>query len=451
MSGLFEQLWHSTLAHSGARRAVLCASTRDERSFDSLERDSRALADNPEFKKLSRRAVLLHLENSSAWLSAFLALRRAGAVVVPVDADTPTAGVSALAARLRASAVFDRNGLTPTTHRTRRLPPELLLGKLTSGSTGEPRAFFFTGEEVIADSDAICAAMGIDRNDLTHAGLPFAHSYALGTLILPLFTRGVPIVVSAGWMPQIVAEEIALHRTTVLPSVPALVSALHRSDIAPEKLASLRLVITAGSRLDPEDARAFAGKFSRRVQNLYGSSETGGIAFDTTGEDTLTGDSVGSLLQGVSATRMRDGRLLVSGPAVRTHGNPRRRDGFGEHPLADLANIAPGGRIILEGRRVSLIKICGRRVNPAEVERLLRARPGVRDAFVGSITGAGGHLRLAALVAGEALDARALREALRESLPAWKVPTRIATAAAFPLTGRGKPDRAAMLRMLEES
>lgn len=450
MTSPFTQRLRHTLDRFGPRRALVCAATGRSLSFDDMEREARAMATGHAFARIAGRVTLLRLDNGLAWPVAFLALRHAGAVVVPVDADTPDAALPELAQRLRAVGILDAGGLRPTSIRAGARPRELLLGKLTSGSTGAPKAHFFTEAQMLADGDAVCAAMGIGPDDLNHAGLPFGHSYALGNLILPLFACGVPLSVASSHFPGVIAEEIARRSATVLPTVPALIAALHRSAIPPEKLASLRRVISAGARLDPADALAFSQKFSRRVHNFYGSSETGGIAFDTAGDDTLSGASVGRLMPGVSAERMRNGRLVISGPAVRTHGNPRRRSGWGAHPMTDLGRVDEDARVRLEGRLPSLIKIGGRRINPAEIERELLALPGVREAFVAAAPGPGGEPRLAALVSGGTSDPRALRAALRERLPAWKIPARLASLPAFPLTARGKADRAALIRLLEE-
>ena len=280
MSGSFDLRWRATLSRFGVARAITCAATGRTLTFAGLEGAARELAAGAGFGKLSRRIVLLHLANSPEWPASFLARRKAGAIVIPVDADTPPAGVAELLGRLRAAGVFDAAGPHLAESRAPRRSGDLLLGKLTSGSTGTPKAHLFTEEQMLADGDAVCAVMGIGPDDLNHAGLPFGHAYALGNLILPLFAQGVPMVVASSHFPQVIAAEIEKYRATILPTVPSIVAALHRSDIAPERLASLRKVISAGARLDPEDARAFLEKFGRRVHGLYGSSETGAVAFD---------------------------------------------------------------------------------------------------------------------------------------------------------------------------
>lgn len=447
MSGPFLRRFQSVATRKGNAPAVIIAADGSTTTFAELDRLAREQTANPALADLRGRIALLALPNSPEWLVAFLALRIAGAIVVPVDPGTPPTAIEALARTLGAALVRDEAGPRATGIPTRRRNGDLLLGKLTSGSTGAPKAYFFTEMEMISDADTVMEAMSLTPDDLNHAGLPFGHSYALGNLVLPLFVSGMPMVVASSPMPQIVASEIARYGATVLPTVPVLVAALRNSDIPPAKLASLRRVISAGARLDPEEARAFAEKFGRRVHNFYGSTETGAVAYDASGEESLSGASLGTIVPRVSVTRMRDGRLLVSGPSVTTFGNPKRREGFGANRMPDIGHIDEAGRIVVEGRAGTLVKIGGRRINPAEVEHALRKISGVRDAFVHALPGPGGECRLAALVAGDG-DPRELRRTLRETLPAWKIPARVEVVAAFPLTPRGKPDRAAMITIL---
>ena len=446
MSGPFLARWRKVLRDRSASPAVFEGSVTT--TFGALDEHAGKISAGLATASLAGRPVLLHRANGLAWLAGFLALHRAGAVVVPVDAETPAAGVSDIAARLGAAGILGAEGFAPLPRSKRR--PGAFLGKLSSGSTGAPKAFFFTENQMLADADAICEAMSVGPDDLNHAGLPFGHSYALGNLILPLFTHGVPLVVASGHFPGVIADEIEARRATVFPTVPNILNALTRSSVAPDKLASLRIVITAGARYAPEDARAFTEKFGIRVRNFYGSSETGGVAFDRTGDDTLSGDTVGAALPGVTISRMRNGRLLVSGPAVRTLGKRRRSGALGAEALADIGRIDAAGRVALEGRAGAFVKIGGRRINPAEVAGALRSVAGACDAAVLELPGPGGDTRLAAVVVTAVhTETSALKAALRARLPGWKIPSRFVFVEKLPLNARGKTDRAALLRLFD--
>ena len=134
--------------------------------------------------------------------------------------------------------------------------------------------------------------MGIEATDVNLGLIPFGHSYGLGNLVLPLLLQGTAIVCGVAALPHAIAETIARWRPTVFPAVPAILRALASAEIPAEQLASVRTVISAGAPLAAEVARRFMHG-SARIHSFYGSSETGGIAFDRTGEASLTGRSVG--------------------------------------------------------------------------------------------------------------------------------------------------------------
>src|SRR5690606_15666449 len=108
--------------------------------------------------------------------------------------------------------------------------------KLTSGSTGSPRAIPFTDAEMLADGRQICAGVEIGPDDVNFGLIPFGHSYGLGNLVLPLLSQGTAIVSGAAAFPHAMAAAIADWRATVFPAVPALLRALVMSDVAPAQL-----------------------------------------------------------------------------------------------------------------------------------------------------------------------------------------------------------------------
>ncbi len=195
---------------------------------------------------------------------------------------------------------------------------------------------------------------------------------------------------------------------------------------------------SAGAPLSPDVATAFRAKFGRPIHSFYGSSETGGITYDRTGEAALTGRSVGPPLPGVRLVFGKRGRFTVESAAVFTLGNRRRGEGgWGAYQPADIAELTSDGELVLCGRAGRFVKIAGRRLNLAEVERALKSLPGVRDALV-----APHGVRADALSAVVASDktGASVRAQLRERLAPWKIPKRIIVLPAFPVTPRGKTD-----------
>jgi acyl-CoA synthetase (AMP-forming)/AMP-acid ligase II len=443
MSRRLLQAWEKTCRRRGADRAVVQAGDGCSVTFAELEARATAWAGNhvPDPAALRSRAVVFAAPNGIGWLEIFLGLLKSGAVVVPLDAAEPVPAQRRLAESLRAGFWWNGARLSALAGAKRYRDPAVCLLKLTSGTSGQPRALVFTAEQMLADGRQVAATMGIGPRDLNYALIPLGHSYGLGNLTLPLIAQGVPLVCGCAPLPHAIATDFARWRPTVFPGVPAMWRALAASDVA---LDSLRLGISAGAPLPPEVAREFEERFGRRLHSFYGSSETGGIAYDPTGRATLAG-GVGRAMRGVRLTGLPGQRLRVSSAAVFTCGNRRRIGSLGGWIMADCVALDSRGNLMLLGRRGLTVKIAGRRVNLAEVTARLRRLPGVRDAWVGVKEGA--ESVLGAVVAGERTVPE-LRAALHADTAPWKIPKKWAVVTALPLTARGKTDTRALQAMV---
>jgi acyl carrier protein len=112
----------------------------------------------------------------------------------------------------------------------------------------------------------------------------------------------------------------------------------------------------------------------------------------------------------------------------------------------DLARYLPDGSIDYLGRIDNQVKVRGFRIEPGEIETVLTAQEGVKQALVMAREDEPGEKRLVAYVVAEqeALDAAGLRQALQQRLPDYMVPSHIVLLERFPLTPNGKVDRKAL-------
>lgn len=385
---------------------------------------------------VARQRVTFALPNGPDWFAVFLGLLRAGATPVPLDPSEPADNQRQLARAVGAAFAWIGGQLEPVARPRRRRAPVPALFKLTSGSTGLPRALPFTHAQLIADGRHVCTSMDIRPEDLNLAVIPFGHSYGLGNLVVPLLAQGTALACADIPLPHALAALAARHRPTVFPAVPALLRVLSEADLPANAFDCIRTVISAGAPLSPAIACAFHGKFGLKPHGFYGSSETGGISYDRTGDDTLTGAGVGTALDGVTISPLRGQRIRVRSAAVfRT----------GAHTPGDRAQVGADGRLVLLGRTGRMVKVSGRRLDLAELETTLRQLPGISDAFVAAHPDNPEEL---AAVLATSLDAPAVRSLLRIHLAPWKVPRRIVPVAAFPVTARGKTDTAALRAVL---
>jgi len=430
--------WLATAERAPNAIAMIDAAT--QRSWTRLALHQRAVALRDQLPAAAtRRTILLAQPNGTEWIAALLACLAADSAVAPIDPGEPETSRALAAETAGASFIWDENGVTSLRLRRPQRDHRRVI-KFTSGSTQRPRALRFTDAQMLADGAHVCSTMGLTADDRNYALIPFGHSYGWGNLVVPLLAQGTAIVCGSSALPHVATSEVERFQATVFPAVPALLRAWAESDIAPEHLRSLRTIISAGAPLAPETARAFFARFGKKIHSFYGSSETGGITYDRTGDAALTGRSVGTPLDGVSLTFLPRRRFTVTSAAV--------GDRRGSHLAADFGELTPDGELRLLARRGRIAKIAGRRVNLAEVEETLRRVPHVLDAFVAPHPTRADAL--AAAVAGR-VESGQLRSELARHLAPWKIPRQFLVLTEFPLTARGKTDTRRLLATLREA
>lgn len=163
------------------------------------------------------------------------------------------------------------------------------------------------------------------------------------------------------------------------------------------------------------------------------------------------------------------GRLVPPGVAGEVYtGGPGLADGYVNRPeltaerflanpfepqraptvfrTGDLGRHTADGQFEFVGRADAQVKIRGQRVEPTEVEHLLRRCPGVENALVAALADPDqGNVLVAYLqpAAGD-VDTRAVRAFAHEHLPAHMVPTYLVAVAELPMLISGKLDRTAL-------
>jgi D-alanine--poly(phosphoribitol) ligase subunit 1 len=127
-----------------------------------------------------------------------------------------------------------------------------------------------------------------------------------------------------------------------------------------------------------------------------------------------------------------------------------RIDGERWYLTGDLGMEAEDGTFHHLGRIDNQVKVMGNRVELEEVEMHLRAASGSDHvAAVAWPASAGSASGIVGFAVGAALDAPAIRDALRAKLPAYMVPSAIHLIDTLPLNSNGKVDRKALFADLD--
>ncbi|MGA2279068.1 MAG: class I adenylate-forming enzyme family protein [Verrucomicrobiota bacterium] len=312
--------------------------------------------------------------------------------------------------------------------------------KCTSATTGAARVIAFTAEQLAADAENIVATMGL-RPDWPNLGaISMAHSYGFSNLVLPLLLHGVPLIIAPSPLPEAVRHAAKGEPALTLAGVPALWRAWHEANAIPP---NVRLAISAGAPLPLALEQAVFQMRGVKIHNFLGSSECGGIAYDSA-ETPRTDDAcVGAPMRNVELTLNADGCLQVHGRAVGETYWPDAADtlGSGRFQTSDLAELKDGF-VFLRGRAGDLINVAGRKVSPETIERALAAHPQIRECLVFGAPSRDVERTeiIVAVVAGNATDSE-LKHFLQPRLPAWQVPREWWFVASLSANLRGKVSR----------
>ena len=304
--------------------------------------------------------ILVQLPNSAEFVAAILAVFKQRAIAVPIDRDAPEAEVA---------SVIDHFGIGRDARRP-FVPDDARLLKLTSGSSGKPKAIVATEANLLADSLNICRTMNIRPDDINFGAIPLSHSYGYSNLVTPLLTQGTVLVISNDYLPASIIEYCNRHRCTVLPGIPMMFDHLASTDRVDGGFRTVRTCISAGAPLTASTSRRFRERFGLGIHTFYGCSECGAIAYDREGASVERG-VVGPPADGVSVT-LRRSRVVVRSEAVALGylSDSSRFEPFasGEFMTDDLAEFR-GAELALTGRSSDLINVAGKKVNPREVEQ----------------------------------------------------------------------------------
>jgi amino acid adenylation domain-containing protein len=111
----------------------------------------------------------------------------------------------------------------------------------------------------------------------------------------------------------------------------------------------------------------------------------------------------------------------------------------------DLARWRQDGVLQLLGRRDLMFKVNGLRVEPGEIEWVLRGHPAITDAVVAARTDSVGDRGLVGYVlSSSAVPIPELRSLVSAVLPSYMVPSTFVVLDRFPLSPNGKVDRKAL-------
>ena len=303
-----------------------------------------------------------------------LALLHAGKQVI-IPPNTQVGTLTQLAGEFDA-IVSNEFALTGTTlPALPSLDPKVAaIALYTSGSTGKPKCVRKTlaqFEDEIAVLEALWGNALRDRAVV--ATVPHHHIYGLIFRILWPLSAGRLFDVVTCTHPDILQERIAEFHQNILVSSPAQLSRLPELAALPTVMAKTGLIFSSGGPLSIGTASEFHRDIGFDPIEIFGSTETGGIAWRR-----QCVDAAWEPLPGVAVGRDDNGAMLLSSPFLADTSALSMDDGV---------ELLSGGKFNLLGRLDRVVKIEEKRLSLPEMESVLATHAWVKSAAATSLTG----------------------------------------------------------------
>lgn len=415
------------------------------------------------------------LKDGASQLALWMAIVRIGAVVIPMDWRWTPEEQTQIGRVFRPRTIFveqsrkvgddlavvrhddawEREVATAPAH-DRIVPGEDLpvIMNMSSGTTGLPKGNVHTHRTYLGILMAQWVDIGQRPDDRILSVLPMASAAGRAGVLSAVLGGG-----SVRFMPPLVepseiVSAVERYRIDTLCCVPAILRQLLPLAVGDKVLLpDLRLLISVGAMLFPEESNDVRRRLSPNLVNYYGS--TGGGVNTVLYPDELARKpgSVGRPVLGTDLEIVDDndrrllrdttGRLRVRCPSTCKGVYPpdaadtSYREGW--HYPGDYALVDEDGYLFLQGRYNDIIIRGGSNVYAPEVERVLLGLEGVREAAVIGVPNEILGEDVVAFVAGDRpIERNEIMQHCRGKLAAYKVPTRIHFIDVLPRNSAGK-------------
>lgn len=379
---------------------------------------------------LRKRDAVIACAQPFNFLAALLAVwQRGGEALIPASLQ-PDAIAAAGSYVLRDHDVSE----------VKRAAPDLSLtqGRLalyTSGSTGTPKRVDKTLAQLMREVENLHALWGSTLQDAcVLSTVPHYHIYGLLFRVLWPLAAGRPSDETTCADPMQLRALAQKRGPYVLVSTPAHLARF--PDLLP--LAEWQrpaMIFSSGGPLDAQSAARYREAFGSAPLEVFGSTETGGVAWRSRDGSAL--EDAWTPFAGIGIALGHDGALRLDSPYL-----PER-----DWRMDDAAELLPDGRFLLRGRLDRVVKVEGKRLSLPQLEQLLGKHEWVSAACAVALPG---PQRVGVVVVPSAAGAtalrnegqRAVREALRAHLAAALEPSVLPRSYRFvealPYDERGK-------------
>lgn len=235
----------------------------------------------------------------------------------------------------------------------------------TSGSTGKAKLIPKTSSNLIYEVEELSKIFTVTKNDLFYCTPPIYHIYGfLNGFLLPVYSSA-KMIIDDHFTPESIAQFVENRRITNFVSIPTYYRMFSELELI-DNFKHCQKLASSSAPLPLDVSKSFFNK-GKRITEIYGSTETGGIAHRVSAESIEWKlYSYVKILeewdnyinnQNIIDTDEEKEFKIIS-PAISINYN--KKNGFN---TGDIVSFTKNGNFILRGRNIRFVKIAGKRVD----------------------------------------------------------------------------------------
>jgi amino acid adenylation domain-containing protein len=432
-------------------------------TFKEFDLAARRIASKLSRLGVSRRDfVTIELPRNKEYIASMYAVWMVGAAFAPLSPTYPEDRLTYIRDNCQAKATINEKFLrgieneAPIEEIVFPDPSDPSLLIYTSGSTGKPKGVLHSHAGICASVMRYIGYINDPEGSRAALGAPFTFVASVQGIFSPLCT-----VISAYLMP------FEAMRDPVLLADYLYDNQINRVFISPKMLRvfkqkgnSLKTVVTGSERV----SNIYSDEFDIHV--LYGQTESAGGVLGYKIEKPLDNTPIGKPIGDVRAYILdengaeadegelclagifSDGYLHLEEQTAKTFvNNPfKERDGFDTLlKTGDIVRRLDDNNILFLNRKDWMVKINGQRVEPGEIEAIIKNTEGVQDAAIKDFKNQYGQVYLVAYyVESSPVDPEDLKASISEKLPSYMIPAFFVKLDKLPVNANGKLNRNAL-------
>lgn len=406
--------------------------------------------------------VTIELPRNKEYIASMYAVWLTGAAFAPLSPAYPDERLEYIRSDCNAKAVINEKFLkrieteAPLTEEIQTADDDPSLLIYTSGSTGKPKGVLHSHLSISDSVLRYIAYTKAPKGFRAALGAPFTFVASVQGVFAPLssVTTAYLMPYEAMRDPVLLADYIAeneINRTFISPKM---------LKVFKPKNDSLKTVITGSERV----SNTYSDDFEIHV--LYGQTESAsgviGFKIDKKYDNTPIGKPIGNekaYILDEQGNLADEGELCLSGNFATGYLNLPEQTAktFIDNPFAsedgypillktgDIVRRGEDGNIVYLNRKDWMVKINGQRVEPGEIETIIKNTDGVLDAVIKDFKNQYGQVYIVAyFVEKEPVDADEIKEAISKKLPPYMIPAFFVKLDKLPVNANGKLDRNAL-------